>query len=125
MEIRAVSYSSSTAVLASVLSGSFLQAAFKSLTIGRLGLISKILLPLVNSKLDVSPSVCAFMSLSMLADQPTLPDTTHGEELRRFDIWTFATLSPSCCFTQSHRIVYSCLVSFSLRLHHPIPDPQK
>jgi hypothetical protein len=87
LEIRAVSYNSSTALLASVLSGSFLQAAFKSLTIGWSGLISKILLPLMNSKLDVSPSVCAFMSLSMLADQPNLPDTrTHGDKLRRFDI---------------------------------------
>lgn len=36
----------------------------KSLIIGWSGLISKILLPLMNSKLDVSPSVCAFMSLS-------------------------------------------------------------
>lgn len=53
--------------------------------------------------------------LSMLADQPNLPETrTHGEELSRFEIWTLATLSPSCCFIQSHRRVYSCLLSFSL-----------
>uniref|UniRef100_A0A0A9EBZ0 Uncharacterized protein n=1 Tax=Arundo donax TaxID=35708 RepID=A0A0A9EBZ0_ARUDO len=69
----------------------------------------------MNSMFDVSPSVCAFMSLSMLADQPNLPDTrTQGEELSRFEIWTLATLSPSCCFIQSHRRVYSCLLSFSL-----------
>jgi hypothetical protein len=49
----------------------------------------------------------------MLVDQPNMPDTrTHGEELRRFDIWTFATLSQSCCFTQSQRRVLSCLVYY-------------
>lgn len=55
-------------------------------------------------------------NLSILADHPNLPETsTHGDVLRRLETWTFATLSPSCCFTQSQRRLYSCLVfSFSL-----------
>lgn len=36
---------------------------FKSLMMGCSGLISKTLLPLINSKLDASPSVCAFINL--------------------------------------------------------------
>lgn len=54
-------------------------------------------------------------NLSMLADHPNLPETsTQGEELRRFETWTLATFSPSCCLIQSHNRLYSCLVSLSL-----------
>jgi len=112
-------------------------------------LISNILLPLMNSKLEVSPRACAFISLkkwklkivqalchenhqllvrewleklnesltnlSMFADQPNFPDTrTQGDELKRLEIWTLATLSPSCCFIQSHSRLYSCLFSLSV-----------
>jgi len=53
-------------------------------------------------------------NLSILADHPNLPETsTQGDELRRLETWTFATLSPSCCFIQSHKRLYSCCVSLS------------
>lgn len=56
-----------------------------------------------------------FTNLSILADHPNLPETsTQGDELRRFETWTLATLSPSCCFIQSQRRLYSCFVSLSL-----------
>lgn len=114
---------------------------FKSLIIGCSGLISNTLLPRINSKLLGSPSVWAFINLqkpnranhktmrcingrempkwlrshlSILADHPNLPDTrTHGEELRRLEIWTLATLSPNLFFIQSHVWPNSCLISLS------------
>lgn len=53
--------------------------------------------------------------LSILADHPNFPETrTQGDELRRLETWTLATLSPSCCFIQSQRRLYSCFVSLSL-----------
>ena len=70
--------------------------------------ISKILLPFMTSKLDVSPSVCDYISLSILrrvhqkiskciSNTISFDTRTHGEELRHFDILTFKILSPSCC----------------------------
>ena len=120
----------------------FVHCTFKFLMIGCSGLISKTLLPLMKSKLEVSPAACAFISLqgnqwdldrvrnlpkgsylekkweeiylSMLADQPNLPDTrTQGEELRRLEIWTLATLSPKCFLIQSQVWPNSCFISLS------------
>ena len=50
----------------------------------------------------------------MLADQPNLPDTrTQGDELRRLEIWTLATLSPKRFLIQSQVWPNSCFISFS------------
>lgn len=101
----------------------------------------------MNSRLDISPTVCDFISLqsnkiyrlskyagvgwgcltyitgtrntgafylSMFADQPNFPDTsTQGDELKRFDICTLATLSPKRFLIQSQVWPNSCFMIFS------------
>lgn len=59
--------------------------------IGWSGLISKILLPLINSKLDVSPSVCAFMSLLVwgniyIRKQVVILTILHGTVILPFHV---------------------------------------